>query len=320
MYQIGIIGGETHIGEITRLRGKMVEIAGVAVRADQVDWAKKEFGVPIYTDYRQLLDEKPIDIVAVANENDLKAEVMLEALRRGKHAIVDKPMALRLSEVDAIERLAHEKKLRVLMLLTLRGDPWYRKVREVVLSGAIGTPVQVYGKMQVPLKPSERPPWFLDKRRAGGPILDLALHTFDQVEWVTGLKVTAVTAYEANLSHPEMNNLIDSGAEFFRLENGGTACVEQNRVGFDYDYRLYVVGTMGQVNLLHNRALRVQTKEGWREYQKGDLGVSLSVVEDWLNSFGGGAALIPDEVSFRISRITCLAKEAADTGKMISLA
>ncbi|MCC7353606.1 MAG: Gfo/Idh/MocA family oxidoreductase, partial [Anaerolineae bacterium] len=288
MYRIGIIGGETHINEITQLRGKMVEITGVAVRPDQVEWAKKEFGAPVYTDYRRLLDEKPIDIVAVANENDLKAEVMLESLRRGKHAIVDKPMALKLSEVEAIERLAKEKGLRVLMLLTMRGSPWYRKTREIVLSGAIGAPVQVYGKMQVPLKPSERPPWFLDKYRAGGPILDLALHTFDQVEWVTGLNLTAVTAYEANLSHPEMKNLIDSGAELFRLENGGTAFVEQNRVGFDYDYRLYVVGTNGQVNLLNNRSIRVQTQEGWREYGKADLGPTVSVVEDWLKSFNGG--------------------------------
>ena len=319
MYRIGIVGGETHIEEITRLHGSQVEIVGVAVDEHQTEWATKQFGVEVFTDYQRLFDEKSIDIVAVANANDLRPGVMREALQRGKHVVVDKPMALKLSDVVELEKLARENNLRVLMLLTLRGSPWYRKVQEIVRSGTIGEPVHLYGRMSVPLKPDQRPPWFLDKIRSGGPILDLAIHTIDQLEWVSGRRLVSVTAHEDNISHPEMTQLIDSGAELFQMENGGTAVVEQDRVSLEYDYRLSVVGTKGQVDMLNNRAIRVQTDDGWQELTSDNLGSAQSVVEDWLSSFHGGEALVPDDVSFRISKITCLAKEAAETGKKISL-
>lgn len=319
MYRVGIVGGETHIEEITRLRGQQIEIVGIAVDPHQTQWAAEKFGVDVYTDYHQLLDEKAPDLVAIANVNDRRAEVMREALARGKHVIVDKPMALQLTDVEELEKMAVAKGRRVLMLLTLRGSPWYRKVKELIQSGAIGEPVHLYGKMSVPLKPEQRPPWFLDKVRAGGPILDLAIHTIDQLEWVSGRKLTSVTAHEDNISHPEMTQLIDSGAALFQMDNGATAVVAQDRVSLEYDYRLSVVGTQGQIDLLNNRVVRVQTAQGWQELGPDDLGSPQSVVEDWLASFQGGQALIPDEISFRVSKIACLAKEAAETGKKMML-
>jgi predicted dehydrogenase len=319
MYRVAIVGGETHIEEVTQLREKLVKIVGAAVRAEQTQWAEKTFAAPVYTDFRQLLDEIPCDIVAVANENDLRPAVILEALRRGKHVIVDKPMALTVEDVDEIEAAASAGNRRVLMILPFRGNPWYVGARNLVRSGEIGEPVQVYGKMQVPLKANERPPWFLDIRRSGGPILDLAIHTFDMVEWVTGLKITSVYAREANISHPEMQHLIDSGTEFFTLNNGGVAVVEQNRVGFDYDYRLYIVGTHGQINLHYRRDLRIQTADGWREQKLEDLPAQISIVENWLNSVDGGKSLLPDSDTFRISRLTALTKRAAETKKPIAI-
>ncbi|MGQ9555762.1 MAG: Gfo/Idh/MocA family protein [Anaerolineae bacterium] len=323
MYRIAIIGGETHIGEVTSLRDKSLEVAAVAVRPEQVSWAEQVFGAPVYSDFREMLDAVPVDIVAVANENDRKAEVILEALRRGKHVIVDKPMALHLEEVDAIERLAEEGGRRVLMLLTLRGNPWYRKVRSLAQSGVIGEPMQVYGKMSVELKRDQRPAWFLDKDRAGGPILDLAIHTIDQVEWVTGLKLAEVTAYEANISEPSDPKLIDSGAMFFRMSNGGTAVIEHNRVmppGTGSDYRLDVVGTKGMVNLRFGTSLTVLTQEGQHQVPAAELGEPVSVVADWLYSLSGGkAALVPDAASYRANRVACLAKMAADSGKTLQL-
>lgn len=324
MYRVAIVGGETHIGEITALQGTALQITGVAVHAEQQDWARGAFSAPVVTDWRALLDEGQADIVAIANENDGKAEVALAALERGLHLIVDKPLALTLADTLAIQRLAEKRGRRVLMLLTLRGDPWYRKARELVAAGAIGLPMQVYGKMSVELKREQRPPWFLDKRRAGGPILDLAIHTIDQVEWVTGLRLTDVTAQEANLSDLSREELIDCGAMFYRLSNGGTAMVEQNRVlppGTGSDYRLDVVGTLGQVNLRYGKSVTLLTAAGEQRWLEGDLAPSRSVVADWLASLAGGSAepLVPDAASFRANVIACLAKEAADSGKTVAI-
>lgn len=323
MYRVAIVGGETHIGEITTLPGQVLRITGVSVRPDQVNWARGSFKAEVFTDFREMLARQPIDIVAVANENDKKAAVILEALKQGKHVIADKPMALTIEELDGIEKRAQEENLRVLMLLTLRGDPWYLELKELVRSGRIGTPMQVYGKMSVELKRDQRPPWFLNKYRAGGPILDMAIHTIDQIEWITGLCLIEVTAYEANISDPVREEFIDSGAMFFRLSNGGTAMVEQNRVmppGAGSDYRFNVVGTKGQVNLRLGKSITIHAQEGGESITADDIGSPVSVVADWLETLSGGTeALVPDEASFRASRIACLAKVSADTGAKVAI-
>jgi len=318
-----IVGGETHIGEITALAGRRLDIVGYAVRQDQIETVQREFGGAVSADYRALLDRTSPDIVAVANENDRKAEVCLEALRRGMHVIVDKPMALTVQEVHALRRAAQEAGRHVLMLLTLRGHPAYRKVREIVRSGEIGEPVQVYQKMSVELRWGKRPPWFFDRRRSGGPILDLAIHGVDQFEWVTGLRLMDVTAQESNRSRPEERYLTDSGAMFFRLENGGTAFIEHNRLlpeGQGSDYRLRVVGTRGQVDIRTKHYLWVQTAAGRRDLDLATLGPAVSVVEDWLDALASGAEpLVPDEASFRANEICCLAVRAAEQGITLRL-
>lgn len=325
MMRVAIVGGETHIEEITNLDGQKLEIVGVSVRDKQKNWAKELFTTAIYTDYQKLFEEKKPDIVALANENDLKAKVIIEALERGCHVIADKPMAIRLSEVKRIEDLVQKNELRFLMLLTLRGNAQYRKVKEIVEGGEIGVPVQCYAKMSVKLKKEERPPWFLDKNRSGGPILDLAIHSLDVIEWIIGLKFIEVTAYESNLSHPEMLNLIDSGAEFFKMENGGTALVEQNRFlpdGWDSwsDYRLNIVGTKGQVNLRFGKSVWIQTQRNKiKEFKSSELTDNVSVVADWLESLENTSyePIVPDAASIRANKVACLAQEAADTGKKL---
>jgi len=192
MYRVGIIGGETHIGEVTALAGSRLQIVAAAVRDDQADWASQTFGCPVVSDYRRLLDEFDPDILSVANENDLRAEVILAALEAGQDVICDKPLCLSMDDQEAIEHaLAENPDRRVLNLLTLRGQPRWMALRDVVRSGRIGAPAFVHVRMAVRLKREQRPPWFLDYRRSGGLFLDLLIHGLDQVEWLTGRRIVA---------------------------------------------------------------------------------------------------------------------------------
>ena len=319
-WTVSIIGGETHIKEITSLCGEMVEINGASVREEQIGWAEELFQTEIYTDAEEMLEACEPHIVVVANENDQKAAAILQAFRRGCHVIADKPAAINLAELDEIERHGQSHARRLLMLLTLRGNPQYRKVRDLVRSGAIGEPIQCQAKMSVELKPGARPPWFLDQRRSGGPILDLAIHSIDAVEWATGLRLTQVTAYQANRSRPEMPELIDSGGALFQLENGGTAFIQYNRVlpdGCRNDYRLDVVGTEGQIEFRLGKYIRLQ-KEGntVEDFPLAELPANRSVVKDWLESLHDASAspLVPDAASIRANRIACLTQKSADKG------
>ncbi len=319
MKRVAIVGGETHIYQITKLAGSRLEITGAAVREEQADGAKKAFGGFITTDFRELIENTKPDIVAVANENDKKAEVCLVCLDYGADLIVDKPMALSIEDVASLKKKANASSRSILMLFSLRGDPQCIKLHEIVHSGLIGDPVQIYGKMSVEMKAEKRPPWFLDSRRSGGPILDLSIHMVDLVEWVSGRSLVDVTSQEANVSRPEMEHLIDSGSMFFRLDNGGTAFVEHNRLmpaGRGSDYRLHVVGTKGQLDMRIGKYLWVQTESGIEDIALSSLGKPVSVVENWLDAKEKDVEpLVPDRAAFRANEICCIAVSAAKAKK-----
>ncbi len=319
MHKVGIVGGETHIGEVTKLHGELLEIVAAAVRPDQEDAAREQFGCPLVRDYRELLDRYAPDILAVANENDLRAEVILAALAAGTDVICDKPLALTMDEQEAIEAvLAANPQRRVLNLLTLRGQPLWAGFREVVASGRIGTPAFTHVRMAVRLKRAERPPWFLDVRRSGGLFLDLLIHGLDQVEWVTSRRIVAMTATMGNLGNVDDEHLRDHAAVFCELDDGSAALCEGQRMLPDTkgsDYRVTVAGTAGYADLGMADSRLVVTDPDAADQQITQLPQPISVVADWL----AGGDCIPQEASLRANRLAVVATISAQRNERIEV-
>jgi len=312
MRRIAIVGGETHIGEITSLSGQKVEIVVAAVRPDQVDWASETFKCEVATDFRDVLAREDVDVVAVANENDRKAEVILASLRSGRDVVVDKPLAITMAEQDEIESTLNERpERRLLMLLTLRGQPVWAGLRAVVQDGRIGTPALTHVRMAVKLKREQRPPWFLDVRRSGGLFLDLLIHGLDQAEWITGRQIVAVTANMGNLSDPSDVHLRDHAAVYCELDDGSAAIVEGQRMLPDIkgsDYRVTVAGTKGYADLWSADNRLVVTDPETAEEAVQALPEPASVVEDWL----ADGQLVGQTASLRANRLALLATASAD--------
>ena len=312
MKRVAIIGGETHIAEITKLSGSELEIVGALVREDQKAHAKATFKAPLFDDEDTLYAEARPDIVAVANENDRKAEVILRALEEGCDLVVDKPVAITMAEQEQIEGfLDSHPERRLLMLLTLRGQPLWAGLQAQIRSGAVGTPAFCHVRMAVKLKRADRPPWFLDVRRAGGLYLDLLIHGIDQVEWVTGARVTSLSAASGNLGDPADTHLRDHAAVFCELDNGASAVIEGQRMLPDTkasDYRMLVAGTGGYADLsMAAGTLTITNAEG-ADMPVDPLPDARSVVADWL----GGGDLVDQASSLRANRLSVLATRAAE--------
>jgi len=169
VYKVGIIGGETHFGEITQLQGKALEIMAAAVRPEQVEWAQETFGCRVFENTENLLACKDLDLIFVANENDRRAEAIVAVLGAGCDVIVDKPLAITMEQqqqqIESI--LQRNSRRRLFMLLTLRGSPLYAGLRGILQENEIGSPAFTHVRMAVRLKRKQRPPWFLDVRRSG---------------------------------------------------------------------------------------------------------------------------------------------------------
>jgi predicted dehydrogenase len=257
--------------------------------------------------------------VAVANENDLKAATVMRALEERCDVVVDKPLALSFEEQDRISAFlgAHLER-RLLMLLTLRGMPVWAGLRDIVRGGGVGAPAFCHVRMAVRLKRAERPPWFLDVRRAGGLFLDLLIHGLDQVEWATGSSIVALTATTGNLQDPADEHLRDHAAVFCELADGGSALVEGQRMLPDTrgsDYRMLVAGTAGYADLdMVGGAVKVTSSAG-AEVEAARLPEPRSVVADWL----AGGDLVDQAASLRANRLAIAATRSAAEGRRLEV-
>ncbi|MBI4025027.1 MAG: Gfo/Idh/MocA family oxidoreductase [Verrucomicrobia bacterium] len=139
---LGIVGlgsiAEYHLRAFGRLDG--VTLAAVASREpERVARVVREYGVAQgCRDYDQMLTATPLDAVVICTPSDLHAPMAAQALRAGKHVLVEKPLAVDPQEVDALCRLAREQGRILMAAMTARFTPQYLEAFRETTRGAIG--------------------------------------------------------------------------------------------------------------------------------------------------------------------------------------
>lgn len=160
---IGMIGVANRAGE------DLKEVSGENIVAlcdidDQFLAAVKPRypGAKTYNDFRRLLDQKDIDAVVVGTPDHTHAVAAVAALRSGRHVYCEKPLARTVSETRIITETARSKKRVTQIGTQIHAGTNYRRVVELVQSGAVGPVNEVhvwvsatYGGME---RPSDSPP------------------------------------------------------------------------------------------------------------------------------------------------------------------
>lgn len=153
--------------------------------------AVARFSIPdLVSDYRELLVRKDIDVISIALPNYLHAQVAIEALRAGKHVMLDKPMATSARDGARIIACARAKKRHFMVGQNQRFSAPAQTVKKLVLDGHLG---EVYHAKAVWKRRTGIPrigSWFTQSQFAGGGctydigvhVLDLALHLMDDFE------------------------------------------------------------------------------------------------------------------------------------------
>ncbi len=168
-----------------------------------------------------MLAEVDCNIVAVGDYYGKRGEIIIKALSAGKHVISDKPICTSLEELDTIELLCKEKELKVGCMLDLRDLPQFIGVRDIVRDGTIGPVHAISFGGQHPLLLGTRPGWYFEPGKHGGTINDIAIHAFDLIPWITGLKFHSVNAARCwNAFAPDYPHFKDAAQLMATLENG----------------------------------------------------------------------------------------------------
>lgn len=212
-----------HILDLHRLAQQTdgVEIAAACEEDAAARKALPDTVKVTHDSYRKMLEETPCDAIAVGDHYGKRGRIIIEALRRGKHVISDKPICTDMAELDEIENLAREKKLSVGCQLDMVYSPNIRAVRELIVGGRLGAVHQVAIGGQHPLNYGVRPMWYFEPGKHGGTINDIAIHAFHMLPWMTGRKIdTCIAARTWNAFATQAPHFPDSAQMMLTLDGG----------------------------------------------------------------------------------------------------
>jgi D-xylose 1-dehydrogenase (NADP+, D-xylono-1,5-lactone-forming) len=186
----------------TSARNKLAAVA--SRRPAPAEVYAKEWKIPrAYGSYEALLADPEIDVVYISLPNHLHAEWTIKAAQAGKHVLCEKPLAVSVAEVDAIEAAAQQAGVVVTEAFMYRHHPQTLRARALVASGVIGRMEVIRGAFTVKLERSTDVRW--DPAKGGGSIWDVGCYPISYMRFITGAEplevfgwqVTAPTSVDA---------------------------------------------------------------------------------------------------------------------------
>jgi predicted dehydrogenase len=324
------IGGFGHSDAVFRdLAGMQeAELIGLAPAYQGEDISKflklePGFGKKVYDDYKQMLKEQKPDVAIVSTRLDLIPQLIMDAADAGCHVIAEKPLALDLAKLEKVRRKVELKKINLMAMLTMRSAPQFTAARQVYDSGAIGEAVLVNARKSY--RWGTRPDWFGEKDKYGGTIGWVGIHAFDYINYITGLNFTKVAAMQSNFAHSERPECEDNCALLAELSNGGhiTISVDYCRPeiapthGDDW---VRIVGTKGVLEASGSKmeCSVISNDKGSFQYALPDRKDKI-FSRFLLNILNGKSNDEIAQVSFMLTKVCLIAREAAQKSKVLSI-
>ncbi|TAN38275.1 MAG: Gfo/Idh/MocA family oxidoreductase [Verrucomicrobia bacterium] len=195
---IGIVGcGLIGNKRAAALAGAKLVACADVVRERAETLAKKSPGATAFSDWRELIVRRDVDVVVVATTNDLLAEISCVALEAGKHVLVEKPAARSVAELDRVIAAARRAKKLVRVGFNHRYHPALRKAHELFESGVLGPLMFVRGRYGHGGRLGYEKEWRANPvLSGGGELMDQGVHLIDLARWFLG-EFTGVAGHAA---------------------------------------------------------------------------------------------------------------------------
>ena len=251
MINVGIIGagriGKVHCESIMRyVKSATVKaIADPFLTDETKDWAKGLGVNEFYTDYHKILEDKDIQAVLICSSTDTHSTISLEAIAAGKHIFCEKPIDHDVNKILEVKKALENSNVKYQVGFNRRFDHNFKAARKAVEGGQIGD----LNILKVCSRDPGAPPVSYIKV-SGGIFLDMTIHDFDMVRFMSGSEVEEVFAYGAVLVDPAIGEAgdIDTAVISMKLANGAIAVIDNcRRASYGYDQRVDAFGSLGQV-------------------------------------------------------------------------
>lgn len=227
-------------------------VAVCDIKAERAKAAAQKTGVPGYNDMHAMLaaHQDAVDVLCVLTESGLHAQHVIELAPYGKHMLVEKPMALRLEDAEAMILACDQANVRLFVVKQNRHNLPVIKLREALEKGRFGK--LVMGSVRVRWcrpqayydQDSWRGTWALD----GGVFANQASHHIDLLMWMLGEPMSVYAKTRTALVDIETE---DTGVAVITFRNGAIGVVEATTATRprDLEGSLSVLGEKGTVEI-----------------------------------------------------------------------
>jgi len=260
LVRVGVIGagriGKIHADDLThRILGATVAIIADPDLKTAQELAARLQVSKVSADYGEVLMDSAVDAVAICSPTALHARHIIEAAQAGKHIFCEKPIAYDLKQID--QALAEVEKAGVKLQIGFnrRFDPNFRRARDLIAAGKIGTPQILRITSRDP-----HPPSLEFVRQSGGLFFDMTIHDFDMAQFLCG-EVEEVYAAGSVLVDPGIGEAgdIDTAVTCLKFTSGTLGTIDNSRQAvYGYDQRIEVFGSGGMVqaqNQVHDSVI-----------------------------------------------------------------
>lgn len=248
--RIGMIGagriGKLHAANLVNRVPDAQVMAVSDVHAPAAKELAHKLGIPAwYEDYHRILEDPNIDAVFICSSTDTHSPISIEAAKAGKHIFCEKPIDHDLDKIQEVLKAVKESGVKYQVGFNRRFDRNFKHVRDVVAGGGIGD-VQI---VKVTSRDPEAPPISYVKV-SGGIFVDMTIHDFDMVRYLSGSEVEEVSTFGACLVDPAIGQAgdVDTCIITLRFKNGALGVIDNSRQAvYGYDQRVEVFGSKGMI-------------------------------------------------------------------------
>lgn len=177
-------------------------------------YAPKATGVVVHESLEALLADVSVQAVYIPLANEEHGEWTVRAIAAGKHVLVEKPMAITVEDIDAIEAAAARQGVKVMEGFMYRFHPQHQRVREIVSSGLIGEVRSAKASYSFMMRPARLYRLSRDPNHGGGAMWDVgpyAVHSLRHCFDTAPVSVMAMAKYVESGADIATSGIIDFG-------------------------------------------------------------------------------------------------------------
>lgn len=242
-----------------------------------------------YTDYIAMLESVKPQLVSIATESGIHAEIALACIDRGIHVIIEKPMAMSMADADEIIRRSAEKHVKVAACHQNRFNVAVQKTRAALEAGRFGR--LSHGSIHVRWNRNEgyytQAPWRGTWAQDGGCLMNQCIHGIDLLRWMMGDEVDEVYGATRQQFHDYLE-AEDVGMAVVKFKNGAIGTIEgtTNVYPKNLEETLYLFGENGTVKIGGASTTNIDVWD-FREEKEADA-ATRTLKEATSNVYGNG--------------------------------